>query len=951
MTSTTVTGNNAVQGADTRYLDDVQDAAYARSRLHGDAAVEAESRLLVAFVAAELVAVDASERTPDMLSLSGDWLMRSSAPRSEAERHVGWPWQPLESPAVEQGWYRPDVDRSDWHTVHVPTSVQTALIKLGELDDPFWDANTYTELEQHGTPLESPWFFRKTRIEQQEWWFAKRFDLPAAYEGRALRLYFDGVDYAASFYLNGFSFGYHAGMFGGPTLDITDVARFDGPNELVVRIYPPPATWFNIPKGSPGWGWHYGHLISSGIWRDVQVQAVPHIELRDPFVTTSKVETNQATLEIEYTIDNHEPHPTTLAVVGTISGATFATEPVSFSSAVDVLPGTHRYRTEVPIAEPRLWWPLGYGNQDRYILHLAVLPDGTANGGPLDAKRTEFGIRTIEMRAAAGQAPDVDYRWQFVVNGVPLFIKGANWCWLDPMMEGDRERYERILELARRGNIQMFRAWGGGIVETDDFYRMCDEKGLLVYQEFPYCWGPWDAPLTDLGVLDRQVTQVVKRLRNHPSLIMWGGGNENGAPTGVDEALFLVGRRCRQFDPSRPYHRTDPWGGSQHNYHVFHRGEPIDTGYRNLPTVFYGEWGTPSMTNRSSTLRYLPEEALSTWPPDATDYGVIAHLNQFSVRDLIKQLRYADYGPVRDWNTYTEYSQMAQGDALRFVAEIQRAGSTNDKTGFWFYKFTDLFPGHAWAVVDWYGEPKLSYYRAKQACQPQAAFATYPRLNWSAGEQFTATIHVANDTPEPLRAATVQAVLFGSDLDALWDESFTVDEVDANGCVDLASMEVVLDGEHIEPLILAVAMHDISGNLISDRWYWFNYQAKTDAVRALEALPTWDFPEERAAEAFAAYAAVPEARLLKLPPTTLQVRTEHDGRQGTLIVENIGERPAINVLIDDFPDGYGNFLADNSFGLHPGETRRIAWELGEGMTLDGVTVRAWNAPRVLIGIS
>ncbi|MCL5746090.1 MAG: hypothetical protein M1541_19535, partial [Acidobacteria bacterium] len=700
------------------------------------------------------------------ISLSGTWLMQGSvaasptAPPSAADPYV-MPYR--HGKGVLEGWYRRGFNRAGWRQVQVPASVQAALMAAGELRDPFWNTNTYDELNQYGEPKDWVWQRRQTRIEQQEWWFARKFTLPAGWRGKSLRLYFDGLDYSGSVYLNGQPLGHHAGMFGGPEYDISALADFQEENELVVRLDQPPAYWTGILKGSPGFGWHYGHLISTGIWRDVRIEAAPALEISGPYVVTRSL-APAATLRIEYYVDNHGTAARTVTVTGSIQGETFPGQAERFENRFTAPSGHSRYRTEVRVGQPRLWWPRNYGAQDLYRLNLTL---GSASGA-LDATSAVFGIRTIQMRPLPASAPETDYRWQFVINGQPIFIKGANWCWSDPMLQVNRAKYDRLLELAARAGIQMFRAWGGGIIETDEFYNQCDRRGLMVYQEFPICWGPLDFEFTDAAVIDDQVSRVVKRLRNHPALVMWGGGNENGKPTGTDEALFLVGRRCWQYDPSRSYHRTDPWGGSGHNWNVFHQGAAIDSGYQRESTVFLGEFGLPSMTGRDSSLRYLPEQALRQWPPDESSHSILAHLNQFALRDLIKTLRYADYGPVKDWDTYTEFSQMVQADALRFGAEMQRGGSNTTKSGFWFYKFTDLFPGHAWAVVDFYGTPKIAYYRARQVCRPQNAFATYSKFDWAPGEKFQATLHVANDTPRPLEAAQVSAAILGSDLGTLW---------------------------------------------------------------------------------------------------------------------------------------------------------------------------------------
>lgn len=918
-----------------RFMDEVQDERFAESSLYGDPHVENESRLPVCNATAE-AGGPIEAVPPATISLSGEWWMKECEPRIDK---VGVMQTTVESPGVKAGWFRPTFDRSDWDKVQVPTSVQAALIKLGKLKDPHWGSNTYDELDQHGLPKDVGWMNRHTRIEQKDWWFARKFRVPTNWKGKAVRLHFDGIDYGGSVYLNGRALGYHVGMFGGPTREVSRLLNYDADNWLVVRVDKAPDHWNGRLKGSPGWGWHYGHLISVGIWRDVTLSVVPDIEINSPYVVTQSIGEQSATLQIEYYVDSRCAESTKVLVTGRIAGANCAVVPVAFTNQVQATHGRSRWRTTVTVPDAKPWWPMNYGEQNLYRLELTAVVAGT----PVDTKTARFGIRTIEMKPATGAMPETDYRWQFVINGRPMFIKGANWCWSDPMLECDPAKYEKILELARRGGIQMFRAWGGGIIETDTFYDKCDEKGLMVYQEFPFCWGPPDFPGTNPAMVDQQVTTVVKRNRNHPSLIMWGGGNENVSPEGTDDGLFLVGRRCRQYDPSRPFHRTDPWGGSAHNWSVFHNGQPMDANYYSFNSVFYGEYGLPSMTNVSSCLKYLPPEELEKWPMDDTRHAMIQHMNQFSSRDPIKVLKYCDYGPIKDWRTYIEYSQMAQGDWLRLAAEGQRSCSGQDKTGFWFYKFTDLFPGHSWAVVDYYGSPKLSYYRAKQTCLPRCAFAVYPKLEWPDGETFTAVIHVANDTAKTFAGAKVTATVFGSDLSEVWTKDYDAPQLGPDERAELDAISVAVPAAKAKPFLFAVMMRDSDGKLVSDQWYWFNFKAKTDRVKELEKLDAWQFPEDRFKDGYEAYAEIPSAPLLSLPKTELAVRVKAEGRAGLLVIRNTGGVPAFNVLIDSFPDGYDDYLDDNSFFLRPGEERVVTFQLGEKSTLSGVAVRAWNA--------
>lgn len=951
--------------AGVRYLDEIQDEAYARSSLHGDSLIEAESRMPVRSVAARRAdGYPAGEAaSAGTLSLSGTWRMKGGAPADPGDPPPNTGWFGRKATAaegMEEGWYKPGCNRSGWHEVKVPGTVQKALLELGLMKDPFWNSNMLDELEEHGQPPETPVWFRRTPAETRDWWFARSFELPGEWQGRRLTLSFEGIDYSATVFVNGVSLGHHKGMFGGPELDITGLALFGAPNEVVVRVDQAPQSWNGLLKGSPGFGWHYGHLISMGIWREVLVRAEAELKVTDPYVATVSISPDEAVLAVEYSVISSQAEPVPVIVEGiirrqgspSVNGSVPGTDGKSgeyrFSNEVTVSYGVNRVRTEVCIPCPSLWWPSGYGEQALYRLELSPAADGA---GTVSEAYTVFGIRTIEMLPAAASEPEAHYRWQFVINGVPMFIKGANWCWPDPLLEQRGELYERLLELARRGHVGMLRAWGGGLVEGDMFYRLCDEKGIMVYQEFPLCWGPPDSPHTDLGVIDRQVTGAVKRLRNHPSLVMWGGGNENGPHGGADEGLFLTGRRCRGFDPSRPFHRTDPWGGSVHNWHVYHGGEPLAEATLAMPSVFYGEFGIPSMPDRSSCLRFIPEEELGSYPPTEDSRGWKAHFHQFGLKDIIKVMRYGAYGPIRSWDDYIRYSQTAQGDSIRFTADMQRAQSGGACTGFWYYKLTDLFPGHSWGIVDFYGSPKLSYYRAKQSCRPENALLTFAKTDgWKAGERFAADLYAVSDTLAGLAECSVTVTLYNSQLTAMETYRHMGLRLKPGTALHIGSLSMELPSEEqIHPFIAAVTLRAENGSLLSDQWYFFNAQSKPEELLAFERSHLQDgneYPGEEAQRAFELYANLKSAPLLTLPPAVLEWEAERTADGGAFRIRNTGTVPAVRVTIFGFPEEWSCFLEDNDFGLQPGEERRVPYTAGADISLEGVTLSAWNAAAV-----
>ncbi|WP_067195269.1 glycoside hydrolase family 2 protein [Microbacterium sp. XT11] len=901
------------------------------SPLWGDRAVEMDAAVVSTPASVEAAPAPTSRVVPRWLDLDGDWLMRGAAPAREFSLER---WTDDRSERVRRqpvGWHREDTDRSEWIVASVPGTVQGALVAAGAMPDPLLQDNTYRELVEHGTPVERPWFFRRTRVEEQEWWYARRFRVPAEWRDERVRLAFDGIDYAAAVFLNGEPIARHTGMYGGPDVEVTRQLRFDAENEIVVRIDPPPRDWHGVMKPSPGWGWHYGHLISIGIWRSVRLEVIPAVEVEDLFVQTLEAGAERATLRVQWDMRWAEVQEAQEAPVNIVLRDPEGAAVVSVEAHIEGR-GHSRHHVDLAVDEPRLWWPFGYGDQPLYTVEVSTRTDAAA---------TTIGIRSVRWLPLAGRSgPDV-YDWQFTINGRALFLKGANWCWTDPMARRGVEIDLHLLDLVERANLQMLRAWGGGTVESDAFYAECDRRGILVLQEFPLSFG-LDSTGADLATIDEQVSRVVRRLRNHPSLVLWGGGNENPESITSDDLMTVIGKRVAQYDPSRVFHRTDPWGGSEHFYGVYHEGMPVDA-YRDHVPVVFGEYGLSSQCDIESMAEFLDPAILEQWPP-AEHGAILQHQSQFSLFDLVKQARYADYGPLTDWKTFIEYSQLAQGDALRFASERMRARSGVETAAYWFYKVGDVFPGASWAVIDYYGRPKLSYYRARQFGAPLSVYAVADRTEWRAGERFAASVHVSNDTVEKVTDAVVTARLYDACFRVLAERTALV-SVRPDGRADVFDLVADLPDADLAPLVLSVRLDDARGERLDSSWYAFNAHPKSARVRELEALPLDELQALPAAETLAAYAEAGPAPLREQPQTTLVL----DLVDGALRIANTGGVPAPVVIIDGFPYAPGRWLEDNAFGLEPGEVRFVRFEAGAA-DVGGVSVRAWNAPTVRIGL-
>jgi beta-mannosidase len=663
-----------------------------------------------------------------VVSLDGEWKMvegdDGDNPFSGLVNNLGV-FDPLK---ITDKWDQPLADR--WEKAipaEVPGSVHAALVEAGRIPDPTFGKNVDIARKFSFKP----------------YWFKRTFKLPEGFNDP--RLVFGGVAVESRVWLNGILLGGHEGMFGGPDFDVRGILKDE--NTLIVEIKPIELqprggdatdsqcggvndSWVNTATFNNVYGWHYVNLPPLGIWRSVKIEGSPEVRMVHPFVATRDVQKGEIDLVVEL---DGKRNPVVGELVGVITPENF--EGSSYNFAHDVKSSgsrtTARLRMQVP--EPRLWWPNNMGAPNLYKLELSFVPEG---GGVADTQDITFGIRTIEMQPfPEGMEPEyfprMDfegfYDWTFVVNGKPMFIKGTGWCTMDPLMDFSRERYERLIKLARDQHIQMFRAWGNGMPETDEFYDLCDRYGIMVYQEWPTGWNShnWQP----YHVLEDTVRRNMLRLRNHPSLVMWGGGNESNYPFGP--AIDMMGRYATELDGTRPFHRTSPWGGAAHDYETDHGRNVLDKALE-ITSAFWGEFGMRSLPVYESVQRYLPDDEKNAWPPlkDGSfelhtplfnrDGGDMARLQQFS-------------GYFSDGKTMQDFirgSQVASVTAVRHTLERSRT-RWPAATGALYYKMNDNYPAASWACVDWYGAPKMNHYFFQQAFAPLHACLMFTRFDLS----------------------------------------------------------------------------------------------------------------------------------------------------------------------------------------------------------------------------
>ncbi len=780
----------------------------------------------------------------------------------------------------EEQRLEPSAPWKDAVQAQVPCSVHTALFQAGVIPDPTVGRNDKIARE----------YCYKT------WWFRRSFRRDPAVACPVLC--FAGICYYAKVWLNGVYLGEHKGMFGGPEFEVGALLREE--NTLVVKIENAPADpqpYTDFMDNDEGWkqgvvincvyGWHYACLPSRGIWDAVTLQSRPRVLLEKPFLATADAGKGlvDLCLRVQGAFERAE-------IVGTILPENFSGEACCFDFCWENQNGNLRLRLKIP--NSRQWWPLDRGEQNLYRLELSFYPQ---DGLPQHFSET-FGIRTIEMAPMPGGPREDQYNWQFVVNGKPIFVKGVNWCTTDVLLRFTKERYDRFLELAALQHIQLLRAWGGGMPESDYFYDRCDRLGIMVMQEWPTSWD--SHKLQPVDVLCETVRYAVPRLRNHPSLALWCGGNESSQADG--ETMDAMARLTFELDGSRPFHRTSPWGGEIHNYDPYWNMRDMDTSLQ-LDSPFLGEFGMASAPNLSSVLRYLDEKDKTLWPPDQR--GSFCHhtpkfnqpLPHTDMEHIGLHLKMFSKGEtMEDW---IWASQMSQATCIRHTLEAYRSRWPRC-AAVCYYKLTDVYPACSWSTVDYYGVPKLSYYFIADSYAPLHGCVLFDSLSCKGG--LDAPVVLLDDKGEALGLpCEVKVTAYDGFLRELKSQSFPV-EGSGRPVTAMGTFQLTEKQAQSEPLLLTVETLR-NGESVDRTFYWQNFRDRPGC-------------------------------LLELPKTSLKA----SAGEGAVKILNTGKTPAVGVSVA-CREREETFLTEDSlFWLAPGEVRVIRVNQAQG-----VTVGAWNA--------
>ncbi len=732
------------------------------------------SALLIAFAAA--LTASASPARDNVLSLDGnDWELSF------------WP-QPKKAVTSPKEMKSVKVQTIP---ATVPGNVELDLLAAQLIDDPMVGSNV-NKLR--------PW-------EGYQWCYTKTFTAPKREEGQTYALCFGGIDCLADIWIDEQHVSRTDNMLVAHTFDVTDVLKPGKRHTLRVILRSavleaenyflgsisignfPAEESTGIRKAPHMFGWDImPRLVSAGLWRSVELRVLPPIRIRDVNYFTARINGTSATVytDIQASMP-FEQYSHAIAHIRLERNGQ-----VAYEGRQRIFSPAFRFTFTVQNAD--LWWPRGLGEAALYDAHL-TLEDETGQT-IFDSNAQRIGLRTIRLERTDISLPESPGRFRFYVNGEPVFVRGTNWVPLDALHSRDIGLVKDALEMAADLNCNMLRCWGGNVYESRKFYDLCDEMGLMVWQDFSMGCTMYPQRDDFARAIEREATQVVVSLRNHPCIVLWAGNNEDDSATHWSMAPFdinpnsdyvsrtVLPRVIYEFDPTRPYLPSSPYYSEEVYRHGCRsevlpeehlwgaRGYYKDAYYAQASNSFVSEIGYHGCPNLESLQRMMSPECVYPWTHDF----------QWNDEWLTKSIRrYPELGETNDRNNlmlnqvrilfgempkkledFIFASQSVQAEAMKFFVERWRGRKFEGGDGIIWWNLRDGWPIISDAITDYYNSKKLAYYYIRNAQKDVCLFmndavgGNYPLV--AANE----TLHDAEGSVSVTDVETGQTVFEGT---------------------------------------------------------------------------------------------------------------------------------------------------------------------------------------------
>ena len=639
-----------------------------------------------------------------------------------------------------------ELKASGWEsiTATVPGNVELDLVAAGKIDyDIELGSNVYKLRE----------------YEVYRWWYQRSFETPKLGKNERALLVFDGIDCIAKIWVNNQLVAETDNMLISHTIDVTDVLNPSGSNTLDVRIDPVVLEARKYVNGSIGsrkfvrveyehirkaghmYGWDIlPRIVSAGLWRDVTLVVKKANQLDNIFWMTDKIDMEKKTADLlldwQITTDHLNIDSMYLEYEILKDGK----QVFSRKEAIYSFCGRQRMTLE----NVDYWWPRGYGEPALYDTKVRLLDK---DNKVLDEREAVLGVRTVQLKRSELTTKENPGYFYFLVNGEKIFVRGTNWVPLDALHSRDHQFLQSTIDMVIDLNCNLIRCWGGNVYETDEFYKLCNENGIMIWQDFGLAGTAYTQDLDYAQKVREEAIQVIVRLRNNPCVVLWSGNNEIDISIGwnfsknVDPNVDILSRDIltravweydplREFLPSCPYVSPESYAhelGAKSVMPQVHLWGP--RGYYKTPFYtqsqahFVSEIGYHGCPSRSSLEKMMSPQCVYPW----TKYGKwndewmtksVRCLPAFKGVDdrndlMINQVKVLFGEKLKDLDQFIFASQVVQGEAMKYFVELWRMDKF-DRTGIIWWNVRDGWPIISDAVVDYYNNKKLAYYYIRQ---------------------------------------------------------------------------------------------------------------------------------------------------------------------------------------------------------------------------------------------
>jgi beta-mannosidase len=625
-------------------------------------------------------------------------------------------------------WQLTQVKTKDTTAAQVPGDTHSALLDAGKIPDPYWGDNE----------LSLQW------IGREDWIYSKRFDIPEEMMlEKSVFLNCDSLDTLTDIKINGKKVGSTENMFVRYRFEVRKFLK-QGENVIEILFHsaenaavaaakklPYPIPHGNNTVQSPNRnlirkvqchsGWDWGPcLMVAGIYGDIYLGAYSDARIEYVYCD-QKHSVGLCEVKVNCEVFSPEGEKTTLKI---------KLGKEEFIKTVELKPGQNKISGTVQVKNPELWWPNGHGEQPLYDLSVRI--------GDSEIRK-RLGLRKIEL---TNEKDKIGLSMVFRVNGVDIFCKGADWIPCDALPQRQtREAVEYLLDSSQKANMNMLRIWGGGQYESDFFYELCDEKGIMIWQDFMFACALYPASNEFLENVRQEAVHQVKRLRDHACLALWCGNNENiGALNWFKESKenrdrYLVdydrlnegvlGNTVRELDPARVFWPSSPCGGpgdysdtfhkdncgDMHYWGVWHEGKSFSEFLKIFPR-FCSEFGYQSFPSMDIIRSYSPENQFNVTSPIMEHHQRNGGGNSKIIEMFSRNFRLPE-----GFGNFVYLSQVQQGIAIKTAVEHWRRLRPNCM-GIIYWQLNDNWPVASWASLNYQGSWKLLHYMAKNFYAP-----------------------------------------------------------------------------------------------------------------------------------------------------------------------------------------------------------------------------------------